>query len=49
MSLSALPFLLLKTPVVGELLHQMRTTGFNALGNSELQMTLPQVKRSGLV
>jgi len=45
MGLSAGPFLVMLTPGLGELVHQMRATGFDAAGNPQLQMTLQQMKR----
>ena len=48
LGISALPWLVFKIPVVGELLHQMRATGYNAKGEVELIMTLPQMKQKQL-
>ena len=45
MGLSAGPFLAMLAPSLGELIHQMRATGFDAAGDPQLQMTLPQMKR----
>jgi hypothetical protein len=45
MGLSAGPFLVMLAPGLGELIHQMRATGFDAAGEPQLQMTLPQMKR----
>ena len=42
--LSSLPFLILKCPGLGDMLHQMRATGYNEAGEVKLQLDLPQMK-----
>ena len=44
-SLLAAPFLLWKIPVVGELIHQMRPTGFDRGGGLRLTMSLADMKK----
>ena len=41
----ALPWLLLAIPGLGDMLHQMRPTGFDEAGGLQLVMTLQQMKR----
>jgi hypothetical protein len=41
----ALPWLLLAIPGLGDMLHQMRPTGFDEAGGLKLVMTLQQMKR----
>ena len=45
LSVSALPWSLLKIPVVGDLIHQMRPTAFDQRGGVRLLLTPPQMKR----
>ena len=44
LSLLAAPFVLWKIPVVGELIHQMRPTGFDEAGGLRLTMSLADMK-----
>jgi hypothetical protein len=45
LSLLAAPFVLWKIPVVGELIHQMRPTGFDEAGGLRLTMSLADMKK----
>ena len=44
LSLGSAPFVLWKLPIVGELFHQMRPTGFDKAGQLRLQMSLADMK-----
>ena len=44
LSVLAAPFVLWKIPVVGELIHQMRPTGFDEAGGLRLTMSLADMK-----
>ena len=45
LSLSALPWTILKIPVLGDLIHQMRPTAFDQRAGVRLLMNVPQMKR----
>lgn len=45
LSLLAAPFVLWKLPVVGELIHQLRPTGFDEAGGLRLTMSLSDMKK----
>jgi len=45
LGLFALPWLLLAIPGLGDMIHQMRPTGFDEAGGVKLRMTLQQMKR----
>jgi hypothetical protein len=45
LSIFAAPFVLWKIPVVGELIHQMRPTGFDEAGGLRLCMSLADMKK----
>ena len=45
LSLTAIPFIVLKIPGIGEMFHQMRPTGYDAAGNVQLQLNIEQMRR----